>query len=86
MRTQDAETIEVTASVVEPLGSDTLMFFEIAGLEMVARLPPDAVRQAGDRVSRKKRASRRGKGNGRPTAAASCFIIDDPARETSRQL
>jgi multiple sugar transport system ATP-binding protein len=43
-------TIEVTASVVEPLGADTLVFFEIAGLELVARLPPEAARQAGDRV------------------------------------
>ncbi len=47
---KDATTIEVAASVVEPLGADTLMFFEIAGLEMVARLPPEAVRKTGDRV------------------------------------
>ena len=46
----DATTIEVAASVVEPLGADTLVFFEIAGLEFVARLPPEAVRQAGDRL------------------------------------
>jgi multiple sugar transport system ATP-binding protein len=46
----DASTIEVTASVVEPLGADTLVFFEISGLEMVARLPPEAARQTGDRV------------------------------------
>jgi len=46
----DATTFEVTASVVEPLGADTLVFFEIAGLEMVARLPPEAARQTGDRV------------------------------------
>jgi multiple sugar transport system ATP-binding protein len=46
----DATTIEVTASVVEPLGADTLVFFEIAGLEMVARLPPEAARQTGDRI------------------------------------
>ncbi|TMH09135.1 MAG: ATP-binding cassette domain-containing protein, partial [Betaproteobacteria bacterium] len=38
----DAATIEVAASVVEPLGADTLVFFEISGLEMVARLPPEA--------------------------------------------
>jgi len=46
----DATAIEVTASVVEPLGSDTLVFFEIAGLEMVARIPPEAARHSGDRV------------------------------------
>ena len=46
----DEATIEVAASVVEPLGSDTLVFFEIAGLEMVARVPSEAVQHAGDRV------------------------------------
>jgi multiple sugar transport system ATP-binding protein len=46
----DAATTEVAASVVEPLGADTLVFFEISGLEMVARLPPEAVRHTGDRV------------------------------------
>jgi ABC-type sugar transport system ATPase subunit len=46
----DAATVEVAASVVEPLGADTLVFFEISGLEMVARLPPEAVRHTGDRV------------------------------------
>jgi multiple sugar transport system ATP-binding protein len=46
----DAMTLEVTASVVEPLGADTLVFFEISGLEMVARLPPEAARDTGDCV------------------------------------
>jgi multiple sugar transport system ATP-binding protein len=46
----DAGTLEVEASVVEPLGADTLVFFEISGLEMVARLPPEAARDTGDRV------------------------------------
>ena len=36
--------------LVEPLGADTLVFFEISGLEMVARLPPEAARGTGDRV------------------------------------
>jgi multiple sugar transport system ATP-binding protein len=36
--------------VVEPLGSDTLVFFEVGGFEMVARLPPEAARQSGDRL------------------------------------
>jgi multiple sugar transport system ATP-binding protein len=42
--------IEAAASVVEPLGADTLVFFEIAGHEMVGRVPPQAARAAGDRV------------------------------------
>lgn len=46
----DAATTEVAASVVEPLGADTLVFFEISGLEMVARLPPEAARHTSDRV------------------------------------
>jgi multiple sugar transport system ATP-binding protein len=46
----DAATIEVATSVVEPLGADTLVFFEISALEMVARVPPEAARHTGDRV------------------------------------
>jgi len=46
----DATSVEVAASVVEPLGSDTLVFFEISGLEMVARVPPEAARDSGDRI------------------------------------
>ena len=46
----DATAIEVTASVVEPLGADTLVFFEISGLEMVARVSPEAARDTGERV------------------------------------
>ena len=42
--------VEVAASVVEPLGADTLVFFEISGLEMVARVPPEAARDTGDCV------------------------------------
>jgi multiple sugar transport system ATP-binding protein len=42
--------IEATAGVIEPLGADTLVFFEIAGHELVARVPPEAVRRAGDRL------------------------------------
>src|SRR6266567_2531449 len=41
----DATSIEVTAS-----GVDTLVFFEISGLEMVARVSPEAARDTGDRV------------------------------------
>ena len=46
----DPTTIEVTASLIEPLGTDTLAFFEVAGHEVVARLPPEAVRHPGERV------------------------------------
>ena len=48
---QDAPAaIDIVASVVEPLGSDTLVFFELGGHEMVSRVPPEAVRRAGDRL------------------------------------
>jgi multiple sugar transport system ATP-binding protein len=46
----DSRAIDVTVTLIEPLGTDTLVFFEIAGLEMVARLPPEAVRHPGERV------------------------------------
>ena len=46
----DATTVEVAVSVIEPLGADTLVFFEISGLEMVARVPPEAARGSGDRI------------------------------------
>jgi multiple sugar transport system ATP-binding protein len=35
---------------VEPLGSDTLVVFDVAGCELQARLPPRVVRSAGDPV------------------------------------
>ncbi len=38
------------ARVVEPLGSDTLVVFDVAGCELQARLPPRVVRRAGDVV------------------------------------
>jgi len=43
-------SFEIVASVVEPLGADTLVFFEIARSEMVARVSPDAARNSGDRL------------------------------------
>jgi multiple sugar transport system ATP-binding protein len=46
----DGSAFEVVASVVEPLGADTLVFFDLAGSEMVARVPPDAARNSGDRL------------------------------------
>jgi len=46
----DATTVEVAVSVIEPLGADTLVFFDISGLEMVARVPPEAARGSGDRI------------------------------------
>jgi multiple sugar transport system ATP-binding protein len=44
------ETAEITAGLVEPLGADTLVSFEIAGREMVCRVPPEAARRSGDRL------------------------------------
>ncbi len=42
--------IDIAADVVEPLGADTLVFFNTGGREMVARVPPGAARRRGDRV------------------------------------
>ena len=39
------------ASVVEPLGSDTLVSFEVGGASVIARLPPRLVRKAGEAVA-----------------------------------
>ena len=43
-------TLDGTARIVEPLGSDTLVVFDVAGCELQARLPPRVVRQGGDAV------------------------------------
>ncbi len=45
------DLLEVTAEVVETLGSDTLVFFRIADTEAVARVPPGYVRGAGEAVT-----------------------------------
>jgi ABC-type sugar transport system ATPase subunit len=45
-----APLIEGKASVVEPLGSDTLVSLEVAGTPVIARLPPRVVRKAGEPV------------------------------------
>jgi ABC-type sugar transport system ATPase subunit len=45
-----ASTLVGAARVVEPLGSDTLVVFALAGCELQARLPPRVVRRAGDPV------------------------------------
>jgi len=42
--------VEGTASVVEPLGSDTLVSLDVAGTALVARLPPRVVRRKGEAV------------------------------------
>jgi len=42
--------IEGNASVVEPLGSDTLVSLDVAGQALVARLPPRIVRRRGEAV------------------------------------
>ena len=45
-----ASALSGAARVVEPLGSDTLVVFDVAGCELQARLPPRVVRRAGDTV------------------------------------
>jgi multiple sugar transport system ATP-binding protein len=47
---ETAAPIDIAADVVEPLGADTLVFFNTGGREMVARVPPGAARRRGDRV------------------------------------
>jgi multiple sugar transport system ATP-binding protein len=42
--------IEVAADVVEPLGADTLVFFQAGDRELVARVPPGTARRRGDRL------------------------------------
>ncbi|HIP09277.1 MAG TPA: ATP-binding cassette domain-containing protein, partial [Rhodospirillales bacterium] len=42
--------IETVASEVDTLGSDTLVYFEFGGIEAVARLPPQYVREVGASV------------------------------------
>jgi ABC-type sugar transport system ATPase subunit len=46
----DPNALVGVARVVEPLGSDTLVVFGVAGCELQARLPPRVVRRAGDPV------------------------------------
>ena len=46
----DAPLVEGIASVVEPLGSDTLVSLDVAGTAVVARLPPRTVRRKGETV------------------------------------
>ena len=40
--------MRVTARVIEPLGADILVFFELGGREAVCRVPPRTVRQPGE--------------------------------------
>ena len=42
--------VEGTASVVEPLGSDTLVSLDVGGTAVIARLPPRVVRRKGEAV------------------------------------
>jgi ABC-type sugar transport system ATPase subunit len=43
----DGSVLCGTASVVEPLGSDTLVAFDVGGHDVQARLPPRSVRVPG---------------------------------------
>jgi ABC-type sugar transport system ATPase subunit len=45
-----APLVEGKASVVEPLGSDTLVSVDVDGTPLIARLPPRIVRRAGEPV------------------------------------
>ena len=42
--------VEGTASLVEPLGSDTLVSLDVGGTAVIARLPPRVVRRKGEAV------------------------------------
>jgi ABC-type sugar transport system ATPase subunit len=44
-------SLQVTARVIEPLGADTLVFFEFGGREAVCRVPPRTVRRTGERFT-----------------------------------
>ena len=46
----DAGVVSGTASVVEPLGAETLVTIELAGHALHARVPPRSVRHAGESV------------------------------------
>jgi len=67
---EDEPALTGRARVVEPLGSDTLVVFDVAGRELQARLPPRVVRHAGDPV--------------RVTVAPEAIHLFDP--QTGRRL
>ena len=46
-----AALIHSTANEIEPLGSDTLVFFSIGDSEIVGRLPPNSIRRIGEAVT-----------------------------------
>ena len=46
--TNGAVIIRRTANEIEPLGSDTLVFFSIGDREVVGRLPPNSIRRIGE--------------------------------------
>jgi multiple sugar transport system ATP-binding protein len=47
----DGARLDAIAEVIEPLGSDTLVFFNLSGAEMAARLPPDCACAPGEPFS-----------------------------------
>jgi ABC-type sugar transport system ATPase subunit len=47
----DQPFVSGTATVVEPLGSDTLVSLDVAGTAVIARLAPRLVRRAGEKVA-----------------------------------
>jgi len=46
-----AAVIRRTADEIEPLGSDTLVFFSVGDREVIGRLPPNSVRRIGETVT-----------------------------------
>ncbi|MDS1136031.1 ABC transporter ATP-binding protein [Nitratireductor indicus] len=49
----DPDAIKVDIHLVEPLGSDTLVHFKLAGIEAIARVSPDLRPKPGDRMALK---------------------------------
>ena len=49
--TEAADGIAICVKLVEPLGSDTLIHFDLAGVSAIARVDPSLRPKVGDRLS-----------------------------------
>lgn len=49
-RSGASASLPIKVDVVEPLGSDTLLFFSLAGVEGIARVPPEQAVRQGERM------------------------------------
>jgi multiple sugar transport system ATP-binding protein len=49
--TQAADGMAITIKLVEPLGSDTLIHFDLAGVSAIARVDPSLRPKVGDRIT-----------------------------------